>query len=439
MNKVTQVARAMQDVLTETAKQAGRESGFVQREGKLDGASFTQTLVFGWMANPEATLEEMSKAAASCGVEITPQGLDQRFSWSGAECLRQVLTTAVKQVIGSEPQALPVLDRFTSVHLLDSSGLELPDQLKRLWPGCGGSAPSGAALKLQLRLELHTGRLEGPFLQAGRDNDLGSIGQQLAVMPGALRVADLGYWSVKRFAEIGAGGGYWLSRMQAGTNLFDTAGRELDLIAWLQKQECDEVEMTVQLSAQHRLRCRLLAERVPHEVSAQRRRKLQITSWKQGKTPSQKQLEMCDWTILVTNVPAELLSLREAQVVRRVRWQIELLFKVWKSHGRIDESRSSNPLRILCEVYAKLLALVIQHWAVLTSNFNLLERSLFKAFQTVQKYAFHLAAVLFSRRRLCAALELISRSLRAGCRKNKRRARPATFQLLASLEEEGLG
>ena len=50
------------------------------------------------------------------------------------------------------------------------------------------------------------------------------------------------------------------------------------------------------------------------------------------------------WTIVVTNVPRELLNVEEAMLLARLRWQIELLFKLWKSHGGIDEwSRQVDP------------------------------------------------------------------------------------------------
>jgi len=48
-------------------------------------------------------------------------------------------------------------------------------------------------------------------------------------------------------------------------------------------------------------------------------------------------------------------------VLLKIRWQIELLFKLWKSHGRVDEWRTKKPARIVCEIYAKLIGLVVQH------------------------------------------------------------------------------
>ena len=63
----------------------------------------------------------------------------------------------------------------------------------------------------------------------------------------------------------------------------------------------------------------------------------------------------------ITNVPADILTLAEAMVLLKIRWQIELLFKLWKSHGRVDEWRTKKPARIVCEIYAKLIGLVVQH------------------------------------------------------------------------------
>lgn len=173
----------------------------MQRRSKLNGAKFVQTLVFGWLNNPQASLEALSQTAATLGVNISPQALDQRFSPEAAAYLEEVIKAAVNEVVSSEPVAISVLDRFTAVVVQDSSTITLPEELKELWEGCGGSNGSGkSALKLHVGLELRRGILDGPVLSDGRSHDRKIA---LSVLPkGSLKIADLGYFSIKEFEEL---------------------------------------------------------------------------------------------------------------------------------------------------------------------------------------------------------------------------------------------
>ena len=77
MTTIPQIAHTMQVVLSDTAHTLGGTSGFVQRESKLGGAELAQTLVFGWLANPRASLEELAQVALALEVSISAQGLEQ--------------------------------------------------------------------------------------------------------------------------------------------------------------------------------------------------------------------------------------------------------------------------------------------------------------------------------------------------------------------------
>ena len=68
MTTIPQVARTMREILTTTADEAARATRFVQRTSPLGGATFSQTLVFGFLGNPRATLEELTQTAATLGV-----------------------------------------------------------------------------------------------------------------------------------------------------------------------------------------------------------------------------------------------------------------------------------------------------------------------------------------------------------------------------------
>jgi hypothetical protein len=132
----------------------------------------------------------------------------------------------------------------------------------------------------------------------------------------------------------------------------------------------------------------------------------------------------------VTNVPATLLSLRAGLVLGRVRRQIELVFKRWKSVCQLAAWRSAAPWRILCEGYEKLIGLVLQHWLAVIGCWSVVNRSLVKAAQTVQGRALGPVLALEHAARLSAALGVLLRCLRAGCRTNTRAKQPNTYQLL---------
>ncbi len=434
MATVPHVAATIQDVLTTIAEQAGRATRFVQRASPLTGATFTQTLVFGFLANPAPTLEELTQTAATLGVNVSPQALHQRFTPIAAACLEEVLQRTITRVIAATPVALPILERFTAVYLQDSSTIVLPDALATVWRGCGGSTPehTAAALKLQVRLELRTGQLEGPELQDGRASDHDPVLPRM-LPAGSLRLADLGYWCLDDLATLADQQSFWLSYLQAATAVFDQHAQRWDVLTLLEAQGSTCVDLPIRLGVRHQLPARLLAMRVPQEVADQRRRRLRAEARRKGKAVSPQRMALAGWTILVTNVPRELLTVQEAVVLARTRWQIELLFKLWKSHGQVDEARSSKPWRVLCEVYAKLLAMVVQHWIFLVSCWAYPDRSLPKAAQTVRKHALHLASTLAELSQLCRAITTIQRCLTTGCRMNRRKKHPNTYQLLIDL------
>jgi len=435
MTTVADVTQALQALFTTTADRLARRSGFVQRASKLTGAAFVQALVFGWLANPQASVEALAQAAAAVGVAISAQGLDQRFTEAAAVFLEEMLAAAVQTVIAADPVAIPLLERFTAVVLLDSSTITLPAALALWWPGCSAGT---AALKLHVRYDLCRGCLRGLVVQEGRISDRSTTMQTAPLPRGALRISDLGFFTLGVFAAMTAQGVYWLSRLAPGTAIYTPDGARWDVLDLLAAQGAAMVDLTVTLGVDHRLPGRLLAVRVPEEVVNQRRRRLRAEATRRGRTPSAAQLAWCAWTIVVTSVPPTLLSLREALVLLRARWQIELLFKLWKSHGHIDESRSANPWRVLTEVFAKLLAMVVQHWLLLVSCWAFPDRSLLKAAQTIRPHALSIASALVYPAFLDHILAVVQRCVAAGCRLNRRKKHPNTYQLLLEPSLAGL-
>lgn len=431
MNKIPQIAEAIQTVLTTKADKIAQKTGFTQRQSKLTGSAFVQTLVLSWLSDPAASLDNLTSMAAQLGVPISAQGLDQRFSAHSAACLHQVLDAAVSQIIGGEAVTIPLLKRFSAVYVQDSTTIGLPPDFAHLWPGGGREA----AVKLQVRIDYLHGTLFGPFLQAAKRHDRASIVQKMPITQGAIRLADLGYFSLDCLNQINKDGGFYLSRIQVQTHLFTRKGIRLDLPKWLKNQHTDEIDRPILLGQTQRIKTRLIAWRMPEPVAQERRRKLLWQAKRKGQKPSKARLALCDWTLMLTNTSKDLLSLKDAQCLARLRWQIELLFKLWKSHGQVDKSRSQKPWRILTEVYAKIIGMIIQHWVLLTRLWKYPDKSLVKAAQIVRKQAVLIASALsgMSKISIPESLKIIQTCLQYGCRMNTKKKIPNTYQLLIAL------
>src|SRR5260370_11456545 len=172
MRSVTQLAEALREILEEEANELAKETGFVQRERIINGADFAQTLIFGWLEEPEITLDGMTQIAQRREVEITSSGWRQRFTPQAVAFMERLVQRLTQVRLEAEAAPVALLKRFTAVIVEDSSTISLPDELAELWRGCGGSAGSGQAmLTFVVRWKWLTGGPRGPLLTARRAGD----------------------------------------------------------------------------------------------------------------------------------------------------------------------------------------------------------------------------------------------------------------------------
>lgn len=431
MPSIAALAPVLQTLLTETAERAARESGCVQRVRQFSGATLIQTLVLGFLEAPDASLSALCQLAAARGVTISPQGLAQRFTPDLTVALEQVLAATVQEVVRGPRVAIPLLGRFPHVWVLDTTTITLPAALADAWAGCGGNAGQGqAALKVALELDLVTGQLAGPLLQPGRAPDRTTPLLSRSEAAGSLSIRDLGFFSLDQLDTERAAGGQWLSRLMAGTIVFTADGGRWTQADLLATQSGGVVDLPVSLGVDARLPARLLAERVPAEVARERRKRLRRAAKKKGQPVSAERLALAEWTVLITSLSEAELTLDEALALLRARWQIEQLFDLWKTHGGLDRSPSAQPWRVLAEVYAKLIALVIQHWLLLHGDWPAPAHSLVKSARVVRATVRLLVMALDQPRRLREALRAIQHQLRHAGRLNPRQRHPNTCQRL---------
>jgi hypothetical protein len=158
VNSVAQLEKALQSVLQIHANQAGVSTGFIKRVREFTGATFAQTVILGQMQEGEISMSSLSMFARNVGVNVSTQAIDKRFNSNAAAFLFLLLDATFTQVVAADPVAVPLLKRFASVIVEDSTTLGLPDELEEIWQGCGdATSGSKAAFKMQIRHDLLTG------------------------------------------------------------------------------------------------------------------------------------------------------------------------------------------------------------------------------------------------------------------------------------------
>jgi hypothetical protein len=429
----------LQDLFQDTAEHLARESNFCQRARKLTGPVFAQALVFTLLSKPNATLDDyVDTAEEALDIPVTSQAFDQRFIPAAATFLESLFLDAFNRSFASlRPALWPLLRRFPAVFVRDGMSIALPDSLALHLPGRGGKpdAPkTQAAVKLVFEAEVTTGDFTDVSILAGRDNEKVAEVAGKPLPEGALLLEDMGFLSGERLQTYGEQGVYFLTRIPAWTAVFDVKGRRLDLVRLLRQHKWDNLELPVRILHGCQLQVRLLAVRLPAGEAQKRRERVRAEAKQHGRKVSQQKLDLCEWNILVTNAPAELIGVKEAWVMRRVRWQIELVFKVFKSEGKVDEMLSEKPARVMCELYAKLLGMVVQNWLLLSAGYQMLKHSARRAARRVRGKAMAVLEALASVERLARVVKRLATVLHRRCAITPRHREPSTLDRLNALD-----
>lgn len=273
-------------------------------------------------------------------------------------------------------------------------------------------------------------------VQAGRDSDAKGVAADGPVTPGSLSIRDLGYFDWERFRTRDAAGAYWISRWQPGTAVFAPDGQPLELLAEVRQHAGDRLlDTPVLLGVTQRLPCRSIVLRVPPEIAARRRQKAYEEAQQHGRVPSAERLAWCGWSTLLTNCPVAPLTWKEVVVLYRVRWQIGLMSKLWKSRNRLAAYRATwSATERMAAFWAKLIGVVPQHWLLLTSTWSNPRRSHWKAAGVIRDWIVTLTRALNDVETLMGVLRELSEAVQAIAQQKRQRKRPSSFQLLLDPE-----
>jgi hypothetical protein len=228
---------------------------------------------------------------------------------------------------------------FDDVLIQDGTSFAVHDELRKLFGG-RFTKVRPAAVELHVLMSLRRDQVvraaaapdkqgERDFLPAPED------------LRGKLLLADRGYQDLDYWARVDAAGGFFLMRAKSNLN------PRIVRICASSRAERRRFEGRRLQDVLHRLPRRCLDLDVEWERPGGTTVRLRmLLVW----TPRQQ------WTILATNVSRSVLTTKEVAQLYRLRWQIELLFKEWKSHTNLHEFRSAKPALVEALIWASLTA-----------------------------------------------------------------------------------
>jgi len=385
---------------SEELNELAREAKFVQREyggSKIDGEIFLNLIVFHNENLKEQSLEDLSGILKDeRGIEISKQGLHQRFNEYAVSFLSTALEKLLQQQLQSS--AIKLLDNeFNRVLIKDSVCFQVDESMAEFYPGSGGSG-STAAIRIQFEYDLLSGTITDISINAFNEQDAtDSLATIEKAEAGDLIIRDLAYMSVAVLKKIINKLALYLCRPNTNVKMYELKNGkyiEIDfdsIVNYMKKHKISFMEKEVYYGSNEKIKTRLILHLLPAEELAKRLRKASQSAKKKGNGNLSKNYKArAGLNLFITNASKEQIPTENVWPIYRLRWQIELMFKIWKSICNIEKVQKVNKERLECHVYSKLIFIVLgwkMVWMVAKNMYRITGKALsfFKAFKTLFK------------------------------------------------------
>lgn len=347
------------------AEKTGRQTGFIKRSsGKISAQSFLATLMVSDSPQEHISLPDLTAELRQAhGIEVTKEALHQRFSTQAVNFLEQIIQQALKQHLGREKQMLNT--HFPCIKVKDSTKFKLPTDYNGAYRGYGNFSKTNGMISLQYEYDLVSGNWLSVKLTDGLRNDFKDAEQTIsAITTGDLHIRDLGYVSPTYLKAVIQSEAFFLNRLPPQAGVYSRNGKPLNWSkVFRQANRQQHLQQDVLVYDKERIACRMIIEKVPDHEFKRRWLNAQAYAKSKGVGISKEHKEKLHYNIYITNVEAKILPAADIRKTYYLRWQIELVFKTWKSFFRINEVKRVKKERLECQLLGRLLWILI-NWSL---------------------------------------------------------------------------
>ena len=335
------------------------ETGYEVRESPLRGINFFLIHLLATIdKGMSSSLTELCNQGLVLGVEVAKESLNDRYTAKASLFMKRVCQLLMSKRLGSEVD-FEVLQKFNGIFVSDSTSVEIPRHLCEAL-GAQVKGKSTSLLKLDCTFDLQSdwSRL---WVRYGSSSDQTQI---MGPPKNSLWIRDLGYYRTQDFSGIDYQGGKFISRARMDIPLYTArSGKQrVDLEQLIDRLSEDEFfEADVKLGYKRRFPARLVVQRVPDAIAEQKRKELIAQKRFKSRKLSDRRIKLCALNVFITNLEAKEWPASQIQQLYKIRWQIELIFKIWKSHLSLEKVPKMNKYRFECSLYAMLIYISLNH------------------------------------------------------------------------------
>lgn len=201
-------------------------------------------------------------------------------------------------------------------------------------------------------------------LTATKGRGTGESFTHFPIRPGDYVLGDRGYSTAVGIQHVAAGGGYVTVRVNTRSLLLETeAGRRFDLLAsvetLLRPGPVGSWRVRAVARAGPPVAGRICAVRKTDEAIDVAHRKIRRTARRKGKRVQPETLRFARYVIVFTTYPAEEFPAADVLEWYRLRWQVELVFKRFKSLAQLGHLPKHDEASAQAWLYGKLLVALL--------------------------------------------------------------------------------
>ena len=385
----------------ENLEKIARDTGFIARSSKIDAFKFLTCLLFNEQSQKDTSLLNLkADFLKHYDCDITRVALHKRFNTSAVEFMKTILSEHIAQRFdpGNDLKA-----KFNSIRIKDSSKFSIPKSLSTDYPGYNGFHPGLALMNIQYEFDLLSGDWKYFELTKATRNDQHDSKTTLDnINSGDLSLRDLGYITMSYLKGVIARQAYFVNRLPTSLNVYYADKEELEEFGWkkihnqMTRGKLSQLELNVLLGKKEQLPVRLIIVPVPDDVYQKRIKNASKHAKSKGVQLSDDYKIKSRYNLFITNATPQQISTNEVANIYGLRWQIELIFKTWKSNLKIHMTKKVKKERFECQLIAKIIWVVINWRLFQIANHILKKRregrgcSVHKFYKEAQKFSVYI-------------------------------------------------